>query len=303
MKVGAEPPKHASKEKKYRKDSVDQQQQKSPQKRKREDEAENDPKLKEYLAAMQPAKNQKTWADDAWQSTAPVPQQEQPAADKEKDTSGQSEEDTLTYNQKKRLKQGGDDAAYPHKIEEQHKEQAFTSEQKPDEMDVDAPAPVVAEEKPKDDMDWLRSRTSRLLGLMDEEEENEAIAKAQPSKVQTYDSDEEEEPAKGGKAQQNSTAEGTGSKPAEEEEKTTEEKQVEHDANIDQIQKTGRLFVRNLSYKIKEEELHPLFSPFGKIDEVRQFPHSQHPHIYLIYFTTSSFFNTYSWPLSYDDPT
>ncbi|KAI5304824.1 Multiple RNA-binding domain-containing protein 1 [Ascosphaera pollenicola] len=258
--VGAELPKHASRENK-RKDSIEQ---KSPLKRKREDETENDPKLKEYLAAMQPAKAHKTWADDAWQSTATAAQQQQQQQDAEMANSGQSVEDTLTYNQKKRLKQGDDKA--PHHAEEPQQEQTPPSEDKPDEMKMDAPAPA-AEEQSKDDMDWLRSRTSRLLGLMDEDEENEAITKPQP-KVQTYDSDEEdEEPAKGAKVQQHPHVEADTSE-ADEEKKPAEEKRVEHDANIDQIQKTGRLFVRNLSYKVKEEELHPLFSPYGKIDEI-----------------------------------
>ncbi|KAI5287632.1 Multiple RNA-binding domain-containing protein 1 [Ascosphaera aggregata] len=268
--VGAEPPKHASKER-GKNLPLQQQQQtsSSPKKRTREDGSENDPKLQEYLAAMQPAKSRKTWADDCWQSTTATNAAQQSVLSQ---GDGHAKEDALTYNQKKKLKRSDDDnvkVTASHETAEPPQHSHLTEGEKLDERIVDKP--LSAEEQPTDDMDWLRSRTSRLLGLMDEEEENEAIARVKP-KVQTYDSDEENEPFEGTKAQGNISDTAAPSVSDGEEEKAKETEQgkieVEHDANIDQIQRTGRLFVRNLSYKIKEEELHSLFSPFGKIDEI-----------------------------------
>ncbi|KAI5288246.1 Multiple RNA-binding domain-containing protein 1, partial [Ascosphaera acerosa] len=249
-------------------------------KRKRSDgdPAQEDPKLREYFAAMKPAKASKTWADDAWQSSPAAPSAQQaPAAAKPSDP--QAEEagrasDDLTYNQKKRLKQASNPEAGVTEQTAPVREPTATA----DANSHDAAA-AATDEQPKDDMDWLRSRTSRLLGLMDEEEENEAIAKAQPqSKIQTYDSDDDDEPVKGrnedGKtpitaATRTPSRSVEGADTSQQDDSSAHAVQAApHDSNIDQIRQTGRLFVRNLSYHITEAELHQLFSPFGKVDEI-----------------------------------
>lgn len=114
------------------------------------------------------------------------------------------------------------------------------------------------ENQPKSDADWLRSKTSRLLGLLDEEEQAEVKA---PSPVSEDDSDE---PAKSKIQQQEESPEPQDS--YEEEEEVEEER--DYDADVELIRTSGRLFLRNLAYGATETDLEPVFAPFGKIDEV-----------------------------------
>ncbi|KAI5299623.1 Multiple RNA-binding domain-containing protein 1 [Ascosphaera atra] len=212
---------------------------------------------------MQSTKSAKTWADNAtWATGANA--QAVPQQDTSKKDDVAEEEQELSYAQKKKLKQGGDEKVAPSQEGVPEKEPA---QEQPDEMDVDQPAEQAEAPPPVDDTEWLRSRTSRLLGLMDEEEEEEAAKP--PGRIVTIDSDSEDEAPKGTnqtKAQQPTPE--SGDEKTEDQAEESEKTEAEVDANIDMIRKTGRLFVRNLSYTITEEELQPIFSPFGKVDEI-----------------------------------
>jgi multiple RNA-binding domain-containing protein 1 len=115
-------------------------------------------------------------------------------------------------------------------------------------------------DKPKSDADWLRSKTSRLLGLLDEEEQADLPTRpaAPTSKIQPVeeDSDNEAPPAM-----------------AEPTEATTEEpvEEKDYNADVELIRISGRLFLRNLAYGATEADLEKIFVPFGKIDEVSLF--------------------------------
>lgn len=105
------------------------------------------------------------------------------------------------------------------------------------------------------DADWLRSKTSRLLGLLDEDEQAEfdsvshqkaetpsqPLAKSQPDAPRVDDIKADVE------------------QPAD---------TPEVDTNIDNIRISSRLFVRNLPYDAKESDLEPIFSKYGKVEEV-----------------------------------
>lgn len=120
-------------------------------------------------------------------------------------------------------------------------------------------AHAAEEAGPVSDADWLRSKTSRLLGLLDEDEqaEFEQHKDEEPVKSSTHDNDES----------RNTVIENIGT------EDTTNDDDAaqttpEHDQNVDLIRASARLFLRNLAYDIREEDLQPLFAPFGKIEEV-----------------------------------
>lgn len=106
------------------------------------------------------------------------------------------------------------------------------------------------------DDDWLRSRTNRVLDLMDPED----ITPAQSSKniaevVKTTDEpiiDEEPE----------EQFEGFGD----------EDETPTPDLVRDAIAANGRLFVRNLPYTATEEDLRKHFEPYGSLEEVCIFP-------------------------------
>lgn len=130
-------------------------------------------------------------------------------------------------------------------------------EDNPEPTEQNPPDPQPQE--PVSDADWLRSKTSRLLGLLDEEEQAEFDAKAQQkADEQKADASKEAE----AEPDQTPVSRNT-------EDKGTDE--IEVDVNINLIRSSARLFVRNLPYDAKEADLESFFAPFGKIEEVSTF--------------------------------
>lgn len=219
-------------------------------KRKRDtQDIEEDEKLQEYLTAMQPPTKSRTWADSGAIPTAH--QEQSPAIDAAEEPT-EDKDDTEMHNVETAVI---DIPAQP----------GTTSN------DVDA---VNAnEENPvqQNDDDWLRSKTSRLLGLLDDEDEMAAETwKGKPSE------DARDKPPVPAKTSSTKAA-------AEEEESVPEPP----DANIESIRLTGRLFIRNLPYNASEDDLNAAFSRFGKIEEVRfpkfsPYPPYNQPIVYMM---------------------
>lgn len=224
----------------------------NPLKRKRDkpkDEAEN-PKLKEFLQVMQkPSK--KSWQDEGANllggpvgGTEPEPLM----ADVEAD----SDDEIQTINKK---------AKQEPKQDERKKELTTTGRKDlpQDDITLEKEPPRVHGDsnEAKSDADWLRSKTSRLLDLVDDDEAPtrpipipstqttiSTIAKvASPAKYQ--DGGATENPA--------------------DVEMETETPNVDEEA----IRLSRRLFLRNLSYSITEDDLRAGFSQFGALEEVR----------------------------------
>lgn len=116
----------------------------------------------------------------------------------------------------------------------------------------EAPA---AEQEPVSDMDWLRSRTNRVLELVEDDEEPAANASAsqapapQPpvaAEESRQEVEAQQEPSQPPAEQPNDAA------PDEE----------------DRIRETGRLYLRNLHYEVTEDEIRDQFSKHGALEEV-----------------------------------
>ncbi|EED16819.1 pre-rRNA processing protein Mrd1, putative [Talaromyces stipitatus ATCC 10500] len=215
-------------------------------KRKRDETSKDDPKLQEFLNVMQHSSKTRTWANDDIISAAPtIIDSSEPAIVKTNDASQDKPSRPVKKSKMDEVEtprpasktpavpaaQGGDEA--------QHQD---------DNADKEASA---EEDQPKSDMDWLRSKTSRLLGLLDEEEETASGPQPPASASSTVepieeDSDEVEEAP-------------VAEEPAEEK---------DYNADIELIRISGRLFLRNLAYDATEADLETLFAPFGKIDEI-----------------------------------
>lgn len=113
------------------------------------------------------------------------------------------------------------------------------------------------------DGDWLRSKTSRLLGLLDEDEqagfslnidpETETVTSRPVNPIASVSADEDD-------AETGAMTE------------IVVPEQPKRDENIDLIRNSARLFVRNLPYDATEGDLEPIFLPFGRIEEVRARP-------------------------------
>ncbi|KAF6529910.1 hypothetical protein HZS61_001222 [Fusarium oxysporum f. sp. conglutinans] len=117
---------------------------------------------------------------------------------------------------------------------------------------------VVAE-----DDDWLRSRTNRLLDLVDPDDLERTLAQG-PSTTETDHAEGGEAmeltsvdpPATADVAMNETTMEASGGEPAK-------------DDSLEAIRRTSRLFVRNLPYSATQEDLRETFERFGTIEEGR----------------------------------
>ena len=205
---------------------------------------------------MQHASKTNTWANDE-EMLRPV-DKNPPTSDQPTEI-GNSTED-LAYSQRKRAKVD-DPAEASHAsngVADAATEQAHVQ---PEPMVVedgqDAPAASENRAQPVSDSDWLRSKTSRLLGLLDEEEQAEFDSRPpeRPTSPVKAPTAPKPEPIMNGAPQNKGEAE-------------EPEQAPEQDANIDLIRNSARLFVRNLPYDTTEADLEPTFVSFGRIEEV-----------------------------------
>ncbi|RSM18906.1 hypothetical protein CDV31_002228 [Fusarium ambrosium] len=240
----------------------------SSKKRKRDEPQTSDPKLREFLQVM------KTGGEGALEDATNANQGDGasaiPAAAVPEEDSDDEYEQIPTRREKQRRIEAPEkvptseslaprpkETSGPADVEMQtptDEETAESSETK--QTDLEQPT-VVAE-----DDDWLRSRTNRLLDLVDPD-------------------DLERTPAQGHAVKETSHAEGGDvvnspqANPSDEDEMTAEEPAVEasggeppKDDSLEAIRRTSRLFVRNLPYSATEEDLRGTFEQFGTLEEV-----------------------------------
>jgi multiple RNA-binding domain-containing protein 1 len=136
---------------------------------------------------------------------------------------------------------------------EEPKEDAEHNGEDAAEVKKDAPS---GEQGPVSDADWLRSRTNRVLDFVADDDDDPPPPSAPataPKKIQEMSD-----------APEADTQLETANEVAEEKEKATVY------AEDEKIRETGRLYLRNLSYDITEEDLREHFSKHGSLEEVRQ---------------------------------
>ncbi|KAL9600800.1 MAG: hypothetical protein Q9219_002938 [cf. Caloplaca sp. 3 TL-2023] len=220
------------------------------------------PKLEEYLKVMQPASKSRTWAN------------EEPTGIK----SGQQDLAIEADDQAISVNQGSDAEVYqevPTKKRKAQKEQSEVSivptevvpDIRPPELvrsDADAgdtPTTKGPETPPTTDDDWLRSRTSRLLGLIDDDDSispNTATDNAEPQGGQPSTSAAESSRLGSGDAGNPSDAD-----VLRKDDQTADESNGTANA-------TNRLFIRNLPYTATEGDIcqHLERHQLGKFEEV-----------------------------------
>jgi multiple RNA-binding domain-containing protein 1 len=115
---------------------------------------------------------------------------------------------------------------------------------------------VEANTGPVSDVDWLRSRTNRLLELVEDDEQS--VPTAPLSKPQSTQPAQSTEPV----------VTETVAQPDEVEEPEARPEDVPSSAEVDKIRETGRLYLRNLHFDITEEDLREHFSKYGSLQEV-----------------------------------
>jgi multiple RNA-binding domain-containing protein 1 len=138
--------------------------------------------------------------------------------------------------------------------EEQHSkvESADKTTQHDQDME-DVEEATEAERGPVSDIDWLRSRTNRVLDLVEDDEVEPAAPILSPEPQTTS-------------AKQASPEVVAESDEVEQAEAQPDE--IPPSAEVDKIRDTGRLYLRNLHFGVTEDELRQHFSKYGSLEEV-----------------------------------
>ncbi|KAJ5876774.1 hypothetical protein N7455_000239 [Penicillium solitum] len=235
---------------------------------KRKRDGEKDPKLQEYLSLMGSSSKTRTWANDDEMikpAVDTVPVINQPAQEEEIQE--------LPSHRKKAKTEEPPTVAEPEQPEPMVIDKSEEEEvQETPEQDNSAEPEVEA--APVSDADWLRSKTSRLLGLLDEEEQDEfdqhkaaapiTTTTTVPTKAASPASSDDESPQRD---EESRTAAIEKIAPNTTDVDSITEATPE-DPNIDLIRNSARLFLRNLAYDTTESDLQPIFERFGKIEEI-----------------------------------
>lgn len=208
----------------------------NPLKRKLRDAENNtsDPKLKEFLNVMQATAKTKTWQNEANED-------EQQIVSKVPDDAESSDDDMQVIESKRTKKPRHDVPASDEKDEQQLQPV----------QDAESQFNGVSKGKESDDKDWLRSKTSKLLDDDELLQEDNAPREEPQSK-----SDVEMEDHAGPIEVDGSDA-------------VDVEDDGEQDENVSKIKEHGRLYLRNLPFKISEDELREHFEGYGALQEVR----------------------------------
>lgn len=227
-------------------------------------------KLQEYLKVMEAPSKSKTWASgDYLQTETPsLAQTEAPTFGKE-DEPSDAEYEEGSKRLKKRRADSETRALHTqtpaHEIDQRPPENptqsevpsAAANEQVPSDADREGEKDSLA----ATDTDWLRTRTSRLLGLTDADD-HPNTATADPVTLPDLKSQL-------GPGQSNEPG-GPDDSPEENPDFIEADAPLGTvDANVAAIELSGRLFVRNLPYSTGEDELRQIFLTAGQLEEVR----------------------------------
>lgn len=222
-------------------------------KRKREGVDESDPKLKEYLDMMRPGQTTSSKLEGIY-GHQPSGQEDVEMAVVPMDAESDDEYEAIPA---KKPKHQGEAVELAPAVQVHAPSPVVDTPQAVDQDMPDAKGPADAT-----DDDWLRSRTNRLLDLVDPDDQSALPpAPAPPTRAPAVTS----EPPPPAEVELNRASPEAPGEP--DVEKTDEEVATE------QILRTGRLFVRNLPFKATEAELAKHFRKYGDTEEVsKSFP-------------------------------
>ncbi|KAK7739886.1 Multiple RNA-binding domain-containing protein 1 [Cytospora paraplurivora] len=223
-------------------------------KRKRGELDESDPKFQEFLDVMKPGQTNSHKLEGIFAQRA-----------EEKDTvmavvpdaaESDDEYETIPAKKPKHQTEGVGEAPPAQQVEAPAPIIADTPQ--PTEQDV---LPKTTEVADATDDDWMRSRTNRLLDLVDPDDPSAfASAVSAPAvSVPTQQPAEKAAPPPPADVDMDRVSPAPHEAPVD---------QPTEDNATEQVRRTGRLFVRNLPFKVTEDELRQHFGRYGETEEV-----------------------------------
>ncbi|OHE92724.1 RNA recognition domain-containing protein [Colletotrichum orchidophilum] len=227
-------------------------------KRKREDLDESDPKLREFLQVMGTSQSSANEMSDVMTSVA-VKEQKKLIQDDESDDEYEAIPSRPEKRQMREAPQG-DGRGEPLPEKDEAMPDADPVSEPTEVMPQDQTLPVPTNAAATDD-DWLRSRTNRLLDLVDDGEvPRPPIQQDSGETVGTSPAEQQKQPAAEKPKAETDNGAGAQDLPVPQE--------AEEDVALATIKRNSRLFVRNLPFSAKEEDLRAHFEQFGELQEV-----------------------------------
>lgn len=220
-------------------------------KRKREDLNESDPKLREYLDVMGKGQTSSSKLEGIMGQPAGGTDLDIPMVTVEEESDGEYEE--IPAHKSKRQKDVS--AVVPSTVipTEQAAEPSTAEPPQPGAED----AASTAQGADATDDDWLRTRTNRLLDLVDPDDLDLAPVPVRPV-----------QPVQASKPSISEDVDMDQASPSLETIDEPVAEQIEDSSTTGQIRRTSRLFIRNLPFKATESELRHHFAKYGEVEEV-----------------------------------
>ncbi|KXL49778.1 MAG: hypothetical protein FE78DRAFT_27998 [Acidomyces sp. 'richmondensis'] len=224
-------------------------------KRRRDDDnkEEEDPKLREFLNIMRPKKRKKAWESEEMDVCADVQTLQHEADAVEEGESGEEYEEIPKIQARSKPREDTTLASLP---QSEYKGMDAAEEQPhfgPEHNGDEIPRPAMS------DADWARSRTSRLLDVDDDEDQ---LLPANRKNASSTPEDIDDAKTTVGAIRRIETSPKVPSSDDQQSEPGTKMK-----TEIDAVQESMRLFVRNLPYSVTKEDLEAEFAQFGNIEE------------------------------------
>lgn len=222
-------------------------------KRKRSEVDESDPKLKEFLNVMRPGQTTASRLEGIQDQNLQEQDVEMPTVSVEAESDDEYEE--IPARTPKRQREDAQDQIMtdaPVPLSNEH-EQSVPLES----------ATAALQKTDTTDDDWLRSRTNRLLDLLDPDD-----AAALVPRVTTPARHSEQAILEPSTANISVEAAGSAASDTETRHPSRTDAGTDEDDATEQIRRTARVFVRNLPFKATEAELRQHFEKYGPIDEV-----------------------------------
>jgi len=236
-------------------------------KRKRESDTidKDDPKLKEFMEVMRPKSKKKAWEDQASFASASNQVELGPRHEPMEDAPSDDEYEKVPKKNKKAKLDAKNEIVESH-TEVGDTASDPTANQSDQHEEVEPPTATSAS-----DADWARSRTSRLLGLQDDDEDEEDNAVPANVREEHLDSDNESVTKHHAKKEVIMPEASMPTPPSDSPKsiEDVEDSLEKPDADIQTIRSSMRLFVRNLPYDVKNEDLEAEFASYGNLEEVR----------------------------------
>ncbi|QIW98103.1 hypothetical protein AMS68_003621 [Peltaster fructicola] len=203
----------------------------------------NDPKLKEFLEVMKPNQKKRAWESE-------FPAEEEILKPTDVVTATEEDENSEYEDIPRKAKRQKSDTL---PTENNTDTKAAVPEETQERQEQQEEVPNHTQYAGVTDEDWARSRTSRLLGLLDDDEKDDQDVTPTLDAAESISEDETQPQLR---------------EEAETQDQPQSQGEPARPTDVEAVRSSMRLFLRNLAYDVKDADLEAEFESFGSIEEV-----------------------------------